>query len=137
VADFLVFDEGAQRLLTSGNGLPSTCYFLLSTKAVSDFNKSDTLAGGLAEITGTGYTRQSQAGPAPAGENTSFAQMTWSTGAATDWPNNVKTVVLVDSANNVGKAICAWNLVTGGGAVNMGQVNTSLQVTPSLNATSA
>ena len=110
-ADYIVFNEGAQYLETHGNGLPATCYFLLSTKAVSSFVLTDTLAGGVAEITGTGYARQSQAAPTPVGPLTTFAQMTWTTGTAVNWPASVQSLVLATTANNTGYAICAWNLV--------------------------
>lgn len=115
MADFLRYDEGAKYLLTSGDGLPSTCRFLLSTKPCSGAGThvvGDTLAGGVGEITGTGYARQSQAAPTPGSTGTvSFSQMTFATGSATDWPASVKSVVLVTTADNSGKAICAWNLL--------------------------
>ena len=136
MSDFVAFDEGAQYLLTHGDGLPSTTYFLLSTTAVASFAKANTLAGGVGEITGTGYSRQSQAAPTPAGEVTSFALMSWSTGSATNWPAAVYSVVLVTTSDNSGKAICAWNLISGGGAVNMAQASATLNVTPTLNCTS-
>src|SRR5690242_3165069 len=115
MSDFISFNEGRDYL--AANGLPATCYFLLSTKAVSAFLVTDTLAGGVAEITGTGYARQSEAKPAATAANpavVAFAQKTWATGAATDWPASVESVVLVTSADNTGKAICAWNLIAGG-----------------------
>lgn len=141
MADFIVFDEGAQSLLTTGTGLPATCFILLSSKSASgagtNFTKTDTLAGtGVGEITGTGYGRQSQAAPTPSGENTNFAQATWSTGAATDWPAVVRSAVLVTTSNNTGKALCAWNLITGGVARDMSQASTTENFTGSLNTTS-
>jgi hypothetical protein len=136
MADFIAFDEGVQSLLTSGDGLPATAYFLLSTTAVASLAKSNTLAAGVGEITGTGYARQSQATPVPSGEVTSFAQMSWSTGSATNWPSTVASVILATTSANTGHAICAWNLVAGGGLVNMAQANATLNVTPTLTATS-
>jgi hypothetical protein len=137
VADFISFNEGRKEL--ANNGLPSTCYFLLSTKPCSGagtFAVTDTLAGGVGEISGTGYARQSQSEPTASSANPaviSFTQMTWSTGSATDWSNAVKSVVLVTSADNSGKAICAWNLITGGTARDLSQANTTELFTPTLN----
>ena len=133
---FLSFNEGRKYLLTNGDGLPATCYFLLSTKPCSGAGQltvTDTLAGGVGEITGTGYTRQSQSAPTPSSANPSaaaFSQMTWSTGSATDWSNAVKSIVLVTTSDNTGKAICAWDLSA---TRDMSQASTSEQVTPTLN----
>jgi hypothetical protein len=138
MADFISFNEGRQYLLASGDGLPATCRFLLSTKPCSGAGShavTDTLAGGVGEITGTGYARQSQAALSPSSANpaaVAFAQMSWSTGSATDWPAGVKSVVLVTTADNSGKAICAWNLQTGGAARDLSQANTTEQFTPTL-----
>lgn len=133
MADFLMFDQGANELLT--NGLPATCRFLLSTKGVgagTAFTAADTLAGGVGEITGTGYARQSQAKPTAASRAAAFAQMSWATSAATDWPAGVRSVVLATTADNTGKAICAWNLQTGGTARDLSGANTTENVTPTL-----
>jgi len=136
VTDFLRYDEGAKYLLTSGDGLPATCYFLLSTKPCSGAGShvvGDTLAGGVGEITGTGYARQSQAAPTPSSVGAvAFSQMSFATGSATDWPNSVKSVVLATTVNNTGKAICAWNLQTGGTARDLSQANTTELVTPTV-----
>lgn len=133
MADFIMFDEGANELLD--NGLPSTCYFLLSTKDCNTHVVGDTLAGAgnLGELTtGTGYTRKSQAEPAASGRAKAFSLMSWTTGAATDWPASVKSVVLVTTADNTGKGICAWNLQTGGAARDLSGANTTENVTPTL-----
>lgn len=130
MADYIAFTEGDTYLLT--NGLPATCYFLLSTDAVSALTAASTLAGGVGEITGTGYARQSQAKPAPANGAAAFSQMSWATGANTNWPASVCSVILVTSSDNTGKAICAWNLVSGGAARNLSAANTTEQVTPTL-----
>jgi hypothetical protein len=95
VADFISFNEGRKEL--ANNGLPATLYFLLSSKDCNTHVVGDTLAGGVGEITGTGYARQSEAEPTASAANPSavaFAQKTWATGAATDWPASVKSVVL-------------------------------------------
>lgn len=127
------FEEG--RKLIAQSGLPATCEFLLSTKDEASFLQTDTLAGGVGEITGTGYARQSQALPTPTSANPTviaFSQLTWATGSATDWPAAVKSVVLVSTADNTGKAICAWNLNgTTGRAMNA--ANTTENFTPTLN----
>jgi hypothetical protein len=134
MADFLIFTEGKNELLS--NGLPSTCYFLLSTKSVdgtSAFTAGNTLAGAtLGEITGTGYARISESEPTPSSGSAAFSQKSWSTSAATDWPAAVRSVVLVTGAAGTGKAICAWNLVTGGAARDLSAANTTEQVTPTL-----
>lgn len=134
--DFIAFTEGENSLLTHGNGLPTTCYFLLSTNAIANFTTGSTLAAGVAEITGTGYARQSQAAPTPSGGSVAFTAMNWSTGSATNWPAAVKSVVLVTTADNTGKAICAWNLIPGGGSRDLSQANTTEQVTPTLTTSS-
>ena|ERR1017187_3152461 len=136
MTDFLRFDEGAQYLLTSGDALPATCYFLLSTKPCSGTGThvvGDTLAGGVGEITGTSYARQSQAAPTPSSVGAVvFTLMGFVTGANTDWPASVKSVVLATTVGNTGKALCAWNLQTGGTARDLSQANTTEQVTPTL-----
>ena len=126
------FQEG--RKLVAQSGLPATCYFLLSTKDEASFIQSDTLAGGVAEITGTGYARKSQALPTPSSANPtviSFALMSWATGSATDWPAAVKSAVLVSSSDNTGKAICAWNL-NGTTGRDMSAASTTENFTPTL-----
>src|SRR3954469_18892566 len=133
MADFLSFNEGRKEL--ANNGLPTTTYFLLSTKDCNTHVVGDTLAGGVGEITGTGYARQSEAEPTASAANPSavaFAQKPFATGAATDWPASVKSVVLATTSDNTGKAICAWNLVTGGTARAMNAANTTENVTPTL-----
>lgn len=133
MADFIAFNEGKTEL--GNNGLPATCYFLLSTKPCSGTGAhaaSDTLAGGVGEITGTGYSRQSQSEPVGSSGTFSFSQMTWSTGAATNWPASVKSVVLCTTSDNTGKAICAWNLVAGGTARDLSAAGTTEKFTPTL-----
>jgi hypothetical protein len=119
VADFLSFGEGAHHVRDFG--LPEICWLALSTKAVSDFSVLDRLADdGIGEISGTGYERISQATPgwsAPwMGEAVSaeFDPVTWTTHTARDWPEAVRSVVLVSSPDDSGVAICAWNLREGG-----------------------
>jgi hypothetical protein len=103
--------------------------------ATSAFAATDTLAGGVGEITGTGYARQTQAEPAPSSGVVSFAQMSWSTGANTDWSATTRSVVLVTTADNSGKAICAWNLQAGGAARDLSAANVTEQFTPTLTLT--
>jgi hypothetical protein len=132
VADFIAFTAGINSLLN--NGLPATCYFLLSSQQIvgGGLEAGDTLVGGVGEISGTGYARQSQAEPSAAGEQVVFAMMSWSTGAATDWPSAVHSVVLATTVDNSGVALCAWHLQAGGAARNMSGANTTLQFTPTL-----
>lgn len=132
MADTLLFTEGWNYLMTHGNGLPTTCYFLLSTDACASLTAASTLAGGVGEITGTGYARQSEAAPTPSAGSVSFSQLTWSTGSATNWPAAVKSCILVSSADNTGKAIFAWNLVAGGTARDMSAASTTENFTPTL-----
>lgn len=130
MADFIAFNEGKTDLIN--NGLPSTCTFDLSTKPCSgsgSFTASDTYGGGYGLITGTGYAAQTQSEPTASSGVVTFAQMTWSTGSATDWPASVKSVVLRDGTS---KLICAWNLQAGGAARDLSAANTSELVTPSL-----
>lgn len=132
MADFIVFDEGARELLD--NGCPATCYFGLSAKSVDGTNPY-TAGNALAtsgEISGTGYTRKSQAEPAAATRSKAFALMSWVTGAATDWPAAVRSIFLATTTDNTGKLICAWNLLTGGAARDLSQANTTENVTPTL-----
>lgn len=135
MADFIAFNEGKTEL--ANNGLPATCYFLLSTKGVdagTAHTAGETLAGGtLGEITGTGYARQTESEPTAVSGVVSFAQKSWATGAATDWPAGVRSVVLVTGSAGTGKAICAWNLQAGGAARDMSQANTTENFTPTLN----
>lgn len=133
MADFKSFNEGRKEL--ANNGLPATCYFLLSTRAADTHAVTDTLAGGVGEITGTGYARLSEAEPAASSANPSavaFAVKSWTTGAATDWPAAVRSVVLATTSDNTGKAICAWNLVVGGAARDLSQASTTENFTPTL-----
>lgn len=134
MADFLMFTEGRTEL--ANNGLPSTCYFALSTKGVdagTAHTAGETLAGAaFGEITGTGYARQSQSEPTASSGTVTFSQMSWSTGSATDWPAGVRSVCLCTGSAGTGKLICAWNLQTGGTARDMSAANTTEQFTPTL-----
>lgn len=135
IADFISYNEGRKEL--GNNGLPATCYFLLSTKDCSTHLVTDTLSGtGVGEITGTGYARTSEAEPTASSANPTavvFSQKSWSTGSATDWPSSVKSCVLVTTSDNTGKALCAWNLVAGGAARAMNAASTTENFTPTLN----
>src|SRR5438105_1132040 len=103
MADFISFNEGRKEL--ANNGLPANCWFLLSTKDCNTHVVTDTLAGGVGEITGTGYSRSVQAEPTATLANpaaVAFTQITWATGVNTDWPASVKSVVLVTTSDNTG-----------------------------------
>ncbi len=82
------------------------------------------------------YNRASQAAPVPVGGVASWAQMSWATGAATDWPNHAASIILATSQDNSGKLICAWNLIASGAVRDMSQPNTTEQVTPTLTTSS-
>lgn len=132
MADFIAFNEGRSEL--ASNGLPSTCYFGLSSKSVDGTNAYTagvTLASS-GEITGTGYTRKSQAEPTPASGVVSFTQMSWTTGAATDWSATARSIFLATTTDNTGKIIAAWNLQTAGAARDLSGANTTENVTPTL-----
>lgn len=134
MADFIAFNEGRREALN--NGLSATCYFLLSTRSCNTHVVGDTLAGGVGEITGTTYARQSEAEPTVTLANpgvVAFAVKTWATGANTDWPASVISVVLATTVDNTGKAICAWNLVAGGTPRALNAANTTENFTPTLN----
>lgn len=133
MADFLVFDQGANELLD--NGYSSTIYLRLSTKKVGtqaggEHAVGDTLAGGFGEATGTGYTPKSQAEPAAAARAKALAQAIWNTGSATDWPPAVRSVVAATSSDGSGKLLWAMNLIAGGAARDLSQANTEERVTP-------
>ena len=134
MADFIAFNEGKTEL--AANGLPATVYFFPSTRGVdagTAFTAGQTLAGGtLGEITGTGYSRKSEAEPAPVSGLVTFAQKQWATGSATDWPAGVRSVVACTTADNTGKALCAWNLQAGGLPRDLNAANVTLNFTPSL-----
>jgi hypothetical protein len=123
-----MFTEGKNEMLA--NGLPSTCTFDLSTQAieVGGLEAADTFAGGYGIATGTGYTAKTQSEPTPSAGQAVFAQMSWSTGSATDWPAAVKSVVLRTGS----KLICAWHLQAGGAGRAMNVANTTENVTPTL-----
>lgn len=133
MADFLIYDQGANEWLD--NGYPSTVYLALSTRKVGtqlggEHAVGDTLAGGFGEITGTGYTRKSQAEPAAAARGKALAQAIWNTGAAVDWPAAVRSVVAVTTNDGTGKLLWAMNLIAGGAARDLTQANTEERVTP-------
>jgi hypothetical protein len=135
MADFIAFNEGKSEM--ASNGLPATCYFFLSTKGVdagTAHTAGESLAAAdLGEITGTGAARKSQAEPAPVNGVVTFAQMTWDTAAATNWPAAVRSIILATGPAAVGKAICAWNLQAGGTPRDLSAANTTENVTPTLN----
>lgn len=133
MANFIAFDEGLTDLIN--NGLPSTCTFDLSTKSVdgtSPFTAADTYGGGYGVATGTGYSAKTESEPTAAAGVVSFAQKSWSTGSATDWPSTVRSIVL---RNGTSKLLCAWNLQSGGAARDMSAANTTENVTPTLTLT--
>jgi hypothetical protein len=130
MAEFISFDEGRSELANSG--LPPTCYFLLSTKSCADHLTTDTLTAGVGEITGTGYTRQTESEPAASAGVVSLGAQVFATGAETDWPASVKSCVLVTTADDSGVAVCAWNLASEGTGRDMAGPNITETITPEL-----
>jgi hypothetical protein len=134
LADYITFNEGKSEM--ANNGLPSTCFFLLSTKSVdgtSPHTAGETLAAAdLGEITGTGYARLTESEPTASAGVVSFAVKSWSTSTHTDWPSAVRSVVLVTGASTSGHAICCWNLQPSGVARDMSQSATTENVTVEL-----
>lgn len=132
MADLIMFTEGKTEILN--NGLPSTCYFGLSTKSVDGTNPYTagvTLAGS-GEISGTGYSRKTEAEPTASSGVATFAAKSWTTGSATDWSSVARSIFLATTNDNTGKIICAWNLQTGGAARDLSQANTTENATPTL-----
>lgn len=147
---FQVFDEGLRYI--AQHGIPSTAYFLLSTRIaepdIAPFYRdiggyhqaTDTLAGGVGEVTAsatcTGYTRKSQTTPAPTTDDppqVRFAKISWATGSAADWSSNNISVVLATTADNSGVAICAWDIADPAGTpVNLRAGGSTLDYTPYL-----
>jgi hypothetical protein len=132
MADCIVFDTGAAYMGTAG--LPSTCYFALSRKSVAGggtvLTTSDTIAS-ITEATGSGYARVSQARPTMSGHTDTWTQFQWATGTATNWPSDVRSLVLC-TASSSGVAIAAANLVAGGAAQAMNASGVTLKATPTL-----
>ena len=120
MADEFIFNEGKDAILAGG--LTSVVSFALSTKKcgtqqVGEHLVTDTYAGGFAEITGTGYARIT-VNPRPDSVDgiVSFDQISWDTGAATDWPATCRSAIIIDSND---KLVYACNLQAGGDAVDM------------------
>jgi hypothetical protein len=127
-----MFTAGKNYLLAGG--LPTTCYFDLSTKSVdstSPFAAGDVMASGAGIITGTGYTEKSQSEPTPSGGSAVFALMSWATGSATDW-QQPRSLILKTATGTGGTMICAWNLQVGGAARALNAANVTENVTPTL-----
>lgn len=138
MADFIGFNEGRQQI--EDGGWPATITFDLSTKSVGGvggstaFTAADTHAGGFGVITGTAYAAKTQAEPASSGLGRKlFTLLSWVTGAAADWPANVRSIVIRDAGTS--KLLCAMNLVAGGAVRDLSGVNTTLNVTPDYNPT--
>lgn len=130
MADFISFRQGRKDL--ASNGMPATLSFDLSTRDCVTHTEADTYAGGFGVATGTGYAAQTEAEPTPTTASPTviqFAIKTWSTGAATDWPASVKSVVMSNGSNII---YCAWNLQPGGGARAMNAASTTENFTPAV-----
>lgn len=132
--DFLTPHQGARFIGTAA--IPATVYFDLSTKSVGStnpFTEGSTTAtrGALTHAGMTGYNAQSKSRPAGAGGTFTFGTLTWSTGAAVNWPNNVRSVVAT-TGSAAGTLLGCWNLQVGGGARDMSAANTTENVNPTL-----
>ena len=130
MADFIAFDQGEDAL---GEGVLAgfNWKFDLSTKSVdstSPYVETETYATRGTAVPGTGYTQQAQANPGFTNGTAVFTQITWATGAATDWSSSYRSVV----ASNGTVAICAWNLQAGGAARDLSAANTTENFTPTL-----
>lgn len=139
--DFLSFDEG-EVLLLNGGISGDTVYFLISSKALpanvnapalGELGGGDTLAGGVGEVIyWTGGGRQSQVLAAPSGAGViPIATETWNTGAFTDGPAIAKSIVMVSSSDNSGKAIAAWPITDDVGThvvADLSNVNVELEL---------
>jgi hypothetical protein len=125
MSDFVMFLPGADYVYN--HGIPTTCTFGLSTKSVRDHDRG---GDDLAEITGTGYGRQEQSAPTSLGGAVTFGESLFETRDASDWPKDVRSVILFAGDTPV----CAWNLVAGGAPRDLSQVYTVERVAPSLGA---
>lgn len=129
--DFLVPHQGGRYIGTAA--VPATVYFDLSTKSVGStnpFTEASTTATRGA-VTGTGYNSKNKSRPAGAGGTFTFGTVTWSTGSATNWPSNVRSIVATTGSAS-GTLLACWNLQTGGGARDMSAANTTENVNPTL-----
>jgi hypothetical protein len=117
MADFRAFLEG-RNLITAKGQLPAACWFLLSERSCDELKATDTLAAGVGEIFGTGYSRRVEEVPASAESGNpqavQFGPLAWRTGEAEDWSTEVRSVLMVSSEDNSGAAFCAWNILKGG-----------------------
>lgn len=123
------FDEGLRAL--DDGGWPTNVYAVATTKTTDQFGDSNTLvtAGMLAEITGTGYARQTMAKPSSTGRGQRvWPNVVWATGAATNWQNPCAFVVVSVSSGTAGIAYFVANFNDGGAAVTMNQANVTLTV---------
>lgn len=121
MADFICPYEGARRIGTAG--VPTTVTLDLSTKSIDSTNpfaETSTYATRGA-ATGTGYAQKTYSGYLTTGGTFQTISGTWATGAATDWPSNVRSCVASDGV----RMLWAWNLQTGGGARAMNAANTT------------
>ena len=134
MTDFVGFADGEKHVLDVG--LPPTLWFLLSTRSVAKLPVESTLAAGVGEITGTGYQRVQQTtpgfSPSQRGVKIHFEPVVWETSVSRDWPDQVRSCLLVTTADNTGKAICAWNLQPGGRPRNMADAFITEIFTPTI-----
>lgn len=128
MANEIAFLEGRDFILNSGP-LPTTCWFLLSTKkvgaqAAGEFSVVDTIAVGMAELTAAGYARNSTARPTFVNGIGSFGALVWNSGSG--WSQNPKSIVLCTASGGTAKAVLAQNLRSDGTIVDMSGTQTVL-----------
>lgn len=124
------FNEGLRAI--DDGGWPSNVYMALSTKTCDQFSDSDTLVTGtgmLAEISGTGYARDTLAKPSSTGRGQRvWPQGDFATGANTNWTNPASFLVISVISGTAGIAFFVANLNDGGAAVTMNQASLTLAV---------
>lgn len=140
MAVMVAFNEGKDRILTPGGGMPATTHFLLSrAKIATDLAAPQ--AGDLSAITTyaqrneatwggstSPYARKSISTPTPSlGICTFTTALDWRTGDAVDGPPDIKSLIALDNANS--KLLFAWDLrsmIAGGVNLNAAVANTRI-----------
>lgn len=134
------FNEGKDRILAPGGGMPATSTFMLVTDkiAVDPANPvfGELYAGSvyadLTEVSWSGitpYARKAGATPAPVdGIIVYTLSLDWHTGSAFDGPDDVGTLILLDAENS--KIIYGWDVgtIVGVTPVALNVTNANLQL---------
>ncbi len=115
---------------SGGTGVKAAATSVTQTGGIG---AASTLSGGVNEVTyWTGGGRAAVTVPVPVSGIITMPQASWATGAQTNGPAVVRSVVLVTSADNTGTAIAAWHISDDGVSVSMVGPNASIQFTPVL-----